>query len=91
MNTTAFIKAECANHRKSDSGCWPDDEPCCVMDGKRCSYFEMCVLPIADQPSPHGQTGNRYAKGLQQQRQQARSEYVKLHGIMGDALKGVGG
>ncbi|MBN2457294.1 MAG: hypothetical protein JXB29_12290 [Sedimentisphaerales bacterium] len=42
-----FIKAECANYDKHyQQGVW--DEPCKVLAGKRCSYFEKCVLGPPD-------------------------------------------
>ena len=76
MNIATFVRAECCNHRKSDGCCWPNDDSCLVVDSKRCGYFEIAVLPIANQASPHGQEGNRYSDGLQHGRQQARAEYT---------------
>ena len=75
MNLSTFVRTECCNLRKSDSACWADDatypkpNPCLVMAGERCPYFEKCVLPIADQPVPD--TG-RFGSDLRQERRQAR-------------------
>ena len=79
MKLITFVRAECANLRRSDNCCWPDDRPCLVLDdatgGTRCGYFEKAVLPIAEQPSPRGQEVTRFRDGLQHDRQQAANEY----------------
>ena len=56
--------------------CWglphvPDDvdRRCLVGRGKRCRYFERCVLPIADNPSPKDDPG------LQGRRLKGRKAY----------------
>lgn len=58
MNLTTFIAEECANHRHNGSclgmpalimrgsKIFPADK-CRVAEGKRCQYFEACVMPLA--------------------------------------------
>uniref|UniRef100_A0A6H1ZGV9 Uncharacterized protein n=1 Tax=viral metagenome TaxID=1070528 RepID=A0A6H1ZGV9_9ZZZZ len=46
---------------------------CLIFLGKRCTYFERVILPLADDPSPKDDPG------LQARRAYARSEYLGLH------------
>lgn len=65
MNLTMFIAEECANHRcngsclgmpaltQRGSKIFPADK-CRVAEGKRCQYFEACVMPLAvEMGAPH--------------------------------------
>ena len=60
MTPLQFAKAECANHQPNGSclgvafdeqlrhtGCAPKPR-CFIAEGKRCPYFEECVMPMAD-------------------------------------------
>jgi hypothetical protein len=46
---TRFLAAECANYGKHYALC-VSDEPCDVLAGKRCGYFEKAVLGPVDYP-----------------------------------------
>ena len=48
-------------------------DSCLVREGKRCRYFEHCILPLADDPSPKDDPG------LQAKRQSARDSYLGKH------------
>lgn len=42
---TRFLKDECANYDRHYAICLRTDESCSVLvDGKRCGYFEKCVI-----------------------------------------------
>ena len=74
MTPYQLVKAECANYR--DDGCIARDaqeNECLIAAGKRCSYFEKCLLPLADEPSPAGEPK------LQGSRQKAADIYAKEH------------
>jgi len=60
MTPLQFVKAECANHQSDGSclgatfdeqlrptGCKPKPH-CLIAEGKRCPYFEECVMPMAE-------------------------------------------
>ena len=74
MKPQTLVRSECANYRSGDGFCWQQDEPCLVCDGKRCSYFEKAVLPLADQKTSFDLT-------LQSKRAEARARYIKSHNI----------
>ena len=44
---TKFVKTECANYDKHYQQC-VYDEPCKVLSGKQCEYFEKAVLGPPD-------------------------------------------
>jgi len=48
---------------------------CLIAERKRCSYFERCILPLADWRRPEEK------KGAQQGRLKARATYHRLHRI----------
>ena len=55
MNLKTFLKGH-SNHEKKLPGCCNymdgfciDDEPCDVLEGERCTYFERAVLPTANE------------------------------------------
>ncbi|MCX7007341.1 MAG: hypothetical protein NTY53_08850 [Kiritimatiellaeota bacterium] len=60
MTPLQFVKAKCANHQASGSclGAMYDEQlritrcvpkpRCLIADGKRCPYFEECVMPMAE-------------------------------------------
>jgi hypothetical protein len=96
MSPGQFARNECANmlhdgvclgvHVDSlvDHGqpktCTPKNR-CRVAEGKRCEYFERVILPLADQPSPHGDPH------LQQKRAAARSDYLAMHAMARSGAK----
>lgn len=47
---TTFIKDQCANYMEHYDNCVLDDEPCDVLCGKQCGYFERYVRGPADYP-----------------------------------------
>jgi len=60
MTPLQFVKAECANHQTNGSclGATFDEQlritrcspkpRCLIADGKRCPYFEECVMPMVE-------------------------------------------
>jgi len=76
MKPKTLVKSECANYNRSDGSCWPTGDECLIRTGHRCGYFETCVLPLADQPSPKDDPK------LQKQRAEARTAYHDKHGIV---------
>lgn len=90
MTPAQFAKEECANLLPEgaclgvstdsliDNGqpktCTPRNR-CLVAEGRRCSYFEKVILPLANYPSPHGDPG------LQAKRAWARQQYLASNGM----------
>jgi hypothetical protein len=70
MTPIQFAKAECANYNADGSCLSGPRKKCALYNRDRCDYFEKCVLPLADSPSPTGESG------LQTYRQQAREIYL---------------
>ncbi len=86
MTPMRFAREECAN-MTPDGSCLGIDvkslsdnngpavasprDTCLVAEGERCPYFETCVLPLADRPSPPGNPR------LQDERLAARAVYLK--------------
>ena len=90
MTPRQMAKAECCNYHESKSirecltglldkllanrvdgwgTIW-----CLLQDELRCTYFETCLLPLADYRSPENQPT------LQARRQRARKLYIEMHG-----------
>lgn len=77
MSPAALVRAECAN-LDPDNLCvmrFDGYGDCLVLKGKRCAYFERCVLPLADQPS------SKEDRHLQQKRQAGRTAYQTQCGL----------
>ena len=62
----------------------PDDTDrrCKVSVGKRCRYFERCILPIAELRAPTSLPERERCR-LLAGRQEARQTYLDLHGLPG--------
>jgi len=75
MSPYGFARAECANMRPVGICLWTE-KPCLLKQGKRCSYFERCILPLADDSSPHAQPD------LQSKRLAARETYLGQHALV---------
>ncbi len=73
---TRFIKAECSNYDAHYEGCLRHDGPCDVLDGKRCGYFEKCVLGPADYK--YRLPGYDYAKLFAQSAEQTKASVGKV-------------
>jgi hypothetical protein len=69
-----FVKAECANYYDGYQLCLLDDEPCDVLEGKRCAYFEKSVL--GPPGYPFKQPGYDYAKLFAQYEDIRGTRYV---------------
>ena len=88
MTPYGFAREECANFVASDNSCMGitvdsldgsrfEAHPLttCLLAGtpiQPCRYFERCILPLADAPSPAGKPH------LQQERLEARRQYLAL-------------
>ena len=81
MNPTTslitFVKNECANYGEHYETCLLDDEPCDVLCGKQCGYFEKCVRGPADYP--YKQPGYDYAKIF--------AQYAEITGVKHGKVK----
>ena len=53
-----------------------EGKPCAIADGRRCEFFERCILPLADQEPPPDDLR------LQRQRQDARTAYRREHNLL---------
>jgi hypothetical protein len=97
MTPLTLARAECANMRHSgkcmgisvesliDDGKPPVATPrdiCLLAQRKRCDYFERCILPLADHPSPDDNPK------LQAGRADAREIYLGQHVICTGGIKG---
>lgn len=51
----------------------PPEKECRVVQGKRCAFFERCIMPLGDRPSPKNEPG------LSGNRQEARNLYLDRH------------
>jgi len=77
MSPHGLAKAECANY---NGGCCvmrdtAADPSCMIARGQRCGYFERCILPLADDPSPTDDPK------LQARRIEARAAYLADHPV----------
>ena len=71
-----FVKAECANYVEYYKNCLLDEQACDVLCGKRCGYFEKCVLGPIDYP--YKQPGYDYAKLFAQYAEITHAKFGKV-------------
>jgi hypothetical protein len=73
---TIFLRNECANYHKHDEACL-FGEPCKVMKGKRCDYFEKAVLGPPDHR--YKLPGYDYGKLFAQYTEQTKAEQPQVN------------